>query len=99
VHGLQQGFVQLQQRLAAGEDDVAVGGVLAPAARPAASANLPPPWPSVPTKSVSQKVQAAPARSLSRPVQRLQPAKRQKTAARPACAPSPCRVLKSSLTE
>ncbi len=32
------------------------------------------------------------ARSASRPDQRLQPAKRQKTAARPLCAPSPCSV-------
>ena len=32
------------------------------------------------------------ARSASRPVQRLHPAKRQKTAGRPVCAPSPCRV-------
>src|SRR6516225_5072477 len=54
--------------------------------------NLPPPSPSVPTKSVSQKVQTAVARSSSRPVHRLQPAKRQNTAGRPALAPSPCSV-------
>ncbi|MNT41912.1 hypothetical protein D3C72_1782960 [compost metagenome] len=68
-------------------------------AKRSAVANLPPPSPSVPMKSVSQKVQAALARSLSRPVQRLQPANRQNTAARPAWAPSPCRVLKISLAE
>ena len=33
-----------------------------------------------------------PARSCSCPDHRLQPANRQKTAARPACAPSPCNV-------
>ena len=55
-------------------------------------ANCPPPGPSVPTKSVSQNWQMAVARSPSRPVHRLQPAKRQNTAGRPACAPSPCRV-------
>ena len=43
----------------------------------------PPPGPSVPTKSVSQKLQIAVSRSLSRPLQRLHPAKRQKTAGRP----------------
>ena len=46
--------------------------------------NLPPSVPSVPTKSVSQKRQMALARSCSRPLQRLQPAKRQNTAGRPA---------------
>ena len=43
-------------------------------------------------KSVSQNRQIASARSASRPDQRLHPAKRQKTAARPVCAPSPCSV-------
>ena len=61
-------------------------------ARAAASANLPPPGPSVPTKSVSQNWQTASARSFSRPLHRLQPAKRRNTAARPVCAPSPCSV-------
>ena len=56
------------------------------------SRSLPPPAPSVPTKSVSQKWHSAVSRSSSRPDHRLQPAKRQKTAARPAFAPSPCSV-------
>jgi len=38
------------------------------------------------------RLQTAVARSSSRPLQRLQPAKRQNTAARPDWAPSPCRV-------
>ena len=42
------------------------------------AANLPPPSPSVPTKSVSQKVHCAFARSCSRPDHRLHPAKRRK---------------------
>ena len=49
----------------------------------------PPPGPSVPTKSVSQNWQMALPLSASRPDQRLQPAKRQKTAGRPTFAPSP----------
>ena len=53
---------------------------------------VPPPGPSVSTKSVSQKVQTAVALSASRPLQRLQPAKRQKTAGRPVWAPSPWSV-------
>src|SRR5580698_10647849 len=57
------------------------------------SKKAPPPGPLVPTKSVSQKVQTAVARSASRPLQRLQPAKRQNTAARPVWPPSPCSVL------
>ena len=57
-----------------------------------ASVNLPPSVPSVPKKSVSQKLQTALARSCSRPDHRLQPAKRQNTAGLPALAPSPCRV-------
>jgi hypothetical protein len=61
-------------------------------AKAAASANLPPPSPSVPTNSVSQKRHSALARSSSRPLQRLQPEKRQKTAGRPARRPSPCSV-------
>src|SRR5205814_283346 len=63
-----------------------------------ARANLPPPSPSVPTKSVSQNVHWALARSSSRPDQRLQPAKRRKTARLPDCTPSPWRVRKHSLT-
>jgi bifunctional enzyme CysN/CysC len=47
-------------------------------------AKRPPSVPSVPTKSVSQNWQVASARSCSRPLQRLQPEKRQNTAARPA---------------
>ena len=62
-------------------------------------AGLAPPPPSVPTKSVSQKVQTAVARSRSSPLHRLQPAKRRKTAGRPACPPSPCTVRKTSLAE
>jgi hypothetical protein len=68
------------------------------AASAAASAKRPPPVPSVPTKSVSQKRHAASARSVSRPDHRLQPANRQNTAGRPARAPSPCNVKKISLT-
>ena len=56
-----------------------------------AAAKRPPSRPSVPTKSVSQKLQMAASRSSSWPDQRLQPAKRQKTAGRPVLAPSPCR--------
>src|SRR5439155_13729219 len=48
--------------------------------------NLPPSGP-VPTKSVSQNWQTARDLSSSRPDQRLQPEKRQNTAARPVCAP------------
>ena len=68
-------------------------------ARASAVAKRPPPGPSVPTKSVSQKRHWAKARSASRPLHRLQPAKRQNTAGRPTWAPSPCRVRKISLTE
>ena len=39
----------------------------------------------------SQKRHMASARSTSRPLHRLQPAKRTNTAGRPALAPSPCR--------
>ena len=53
-------------------------------ANSAAVANLPPPSPSVPAKSVSQNWHTASARSRSRPLHKLQPAKRQKTAGRPA---------------
>jgi len=60
---------------------------------------LPPPSPSVPTKSVSQKSQAAAARSCARPLHKLQPAKRAKTLTRPACPPSPCSVRNISLKE
>src|SRR3546814_7311752 len=58
-----------------------------PQARAAAAAsapgvsNLPPSGPT-PTKSVSQKVQSAVARSSSRPDQRLHPEKRRNTAGR-----------------
>ena len=38
------------------------------------------------------QLDAAVARSASRPLHRLQPAKRQNTAGRPAFAPSPCKV-------
>ena len=44
--------------------------------------NLPPSGPT-PKKSVSQKLQIAVSRSSSRPVQRLHPEKRQKTAGLP----------------
>src|ERR1700730_4811653 len=67
-------------------------------ARASAPAKLPPPGPSIPTKSVSQKRQTARPRSFSWPDQRLQPEKRQNTAARPAFAPSPCNVRKISFT-
>src|SRR3954470_14388351 len=59
------------------------------AANSAAPAKCPPPSPSTPTKSVSQNWQMACSRSSSRPVHKLQPAKRQNTAARPDRAPSP----------
>ena len=91
--------IHLQQRLAAGADHEAlacsaVGGprCLTAAARARQPRNFPPPGPLVPAKSVSQNWQIAEARSASRPDHRLQPAKRQKTAARPVCAPSPCNV-------
>src|ERR1700721_2465121 len=51
----------------------------------------------MPTKSVSQKLQAASARSSSRPDHRLHPAKRQNTDGRPVNAPSPCSVKNFSL--
>jgi len=57
-----------------------------------AATNLPPPGPSVPTKSVSQNLQTASTRCCSRPDHRLQPENRRNTAARPVCAPSPCKV-------
>ncbi len=60
----------------------------APRPRAEGESNLP----SVPTKSVSQKRQTAVSRSASRPDHRLQPAKRQNTAGRPAFSPSPCKV-------
>ena len=96
--------VELQHGLAAGDRP--------PAARPRPPpqrfdlvrqrfgrlANLPPPSPSVPTKSVSQKRHCAVARSCSRPLHRLQPAKRRNTARLPDCTPSPCSVRKHSLT-
>ena len=50
-------------------------------------------------RAVTEAVlQTAVARSSSRPDQRLQPAKRQKTAAWPAWPPSPCSVRKISFT-
>ena len=61
-------------------------------------ANLPPPGPSVPTKSVSQNWHTALARSTSRPLHKLHPAKRKNTARLPACIPSPCSVRKISFT-
>ena len=69
-------------RLAAERDELAP--LYAASARLAASTNLPPPGPSVPTNSVSQKRQTASARSFSRPLQRLHPANRRKTARLPA---------------
>ena len=73
----------------AGDRTVTVRGPCAQAAsmaaaRASASAKRPPPGPSMLTKSVSQKVQTAPARSCSRPLHRLQPAKRRNTAGRSA---------------
>ena len=99
VKGLDQGRVKLQQGFAAGADYEFLARSRAAwlflgdsvSERPADS-NFPPPGPLVSAKSVSQNLQIAEARSASRPDQRLQPAKRQKTAARPVCAPSPCRV-------
>ena len=69
---LDQGAIELEHRLAAGDDDQPVLGRLAPQShrhdrRASALANLPPPSPSVPTKSVSQKLHCAVARSCSRP--------------------------------
>ena len=61
------------------------------AAKAAAVANFPPSGP-VPTKSVSQNVHTASARSASRPVHRLHPLNRQNTAGRPLFAPSPWSV-------
>src|SRR5262249_41068605 len=58
-------------------------------ARASGESNFPPPSPPVPTKSVSQNEQTACFRSFSTPDQRLHPANRQKTAGRPAWAPSP----------
>src|SRR5262249_15110455 len=68
------------------------------AARTSAVSKRPPPGPSVPTKSVSQNWQVALARSRSRPDQRLHPAKRMKTGARPVGAPSPRSVTEISIT-
>ena len=53
------------------------------------SANFPPPGPSTPTKSVSQKLQTASGRSFSLPDHRLHPVNLQKTDGLPALAPSP----------
>src|SRR5207245_9431027 len=62
-----------------------------------AESNLPPSGPT-PTKSVSQNRQTARARSASRPLHKLQPENRQKTAGRPVWNPSPWSVRKISLT-
>ena len=51
------------------------------------------------TSDLRRKVQTAEARWLSNPFHRLQPAKRRKTAGRPAWPPSPCTVRNISLTE
>ena len=91
-------------RLAAGDHRETVLGTLAPSSlrhapqAKSASTNLPPPSPSVPTKSVSQKLHWAVARSCSRPDHKLQPAKRRNTARLPLCTPSPWSVRKHSLT-
>ena len=54
-----------------------------------AELNFPPPGPSVPTKSVSQKLHIADSRSFSNPDHRLQPLNRKKIAGRPVWYPSP----------
>ena len=93
--------VELQQRLAAGAHDersraahVRDGqrrrdGV---GERRRRVANLPPSGPDADEIGVAERGTIASARSASRPVHRLQPAKRQNTAGRPAFAPSPCSV-------
>ena len=68
------------------------GNIFPSTANDSADSNFPPPSPSVPTKSVSQKLQIADSRSFSRPLHRLHPAKRKKTAGRPVCTPSPWMV-------
>ena len=96
---LNQGRIHLQQRLAARANHKPLasapssGHLCATAAASAsAESNFPPPAPSTPTNSVSQNRHTAVARSASRPDHKLHPANRQNTAARPACAPSPCSV-------
>src|SRR5215217_2988766 len=102
MEGLDQRGVHLQQGLSARTQkrwpSPPVHSRSIASARSSALLYRPPLLPSVPTKSVSQNLHAAVARSASRPDQRLQPAKRQNTAGRPACAPSPCRVRKISFT-
>jgi hypothetical protein len=53
---------------------------------------LPPPTPSTPTKSVSQNLQIAVARSASRPDHKIASRKPAEHRRAPACAPSPCSV-------
>ena len=95
--------IELQHRLAAGDDDESFVAAIAPqtgdmVGEQIGALNLPPPSPSVPTKSVSQKLHCAVARSCSRPDHKLHPAKRRKTARCLDCTPSPWRVRKVSLT-
>lgn len=81
--------VELEEWFAAGADDEALSvGVPAEAAatataRSLAVLNFPPPVPSVLTKSVSQTGRRRSTSCSSRPVQRLHPVKRQKTAGLP----------------
>jgi hypothetical protein len=99
VEGVDQRLVDLKQGFAAGTNDQRVTALplsghfeRTASARSAGVSKPPPPGPSVPTKSVSQNWQTASSRSSSRPVHRLQPENRQKTAGRPVLAPSPCSV-------
>ena len=100
VHRIDQRVVELQQRLAAGEDDIALAAAVRRPLRQqprrasaAAFSNLPPPSPSVPTKSrVAERAYArrrdpprAPSTDCSRRSGRTRPA-------RPARMPSPCSV-------
>ena len=61
-------------------------------ARSSAVVNFPPPGPSVPTKSVSQNLHIALCAIALAASPQIAAGKPQNTAARPACAPSPCNV-------
>ena len=102
MRAFDQRLVELQERLSSGEHGEgrlsAIPQTRICSTSASARSKVPPPGPSVPTKSVSQKRQMACARCRSCPLQRLQPVKRTNTARRPLWTPSPWRVRKTSLT-
>ena len=104
VQRVDQRGVQLEHRLAAGDDHEPASTAVAPqcldmgrkrvGARELAAA-----FPVGPDEvRVAEACIAPLARSCSRPDHRLHPAKRRNTARLPDCTPSPCSVRKHSLT-